>query len=42
MHECPQCGDICDCDNEDTHFDDYDDECLHECEGLEGDDYDDE
>lgn len=31
MHDCPDCGETCDCDSEDTWFDDYDD-CEHVCE----------
>lgn len=34
MHECPECGQACDCDNEDTWFDSPVD-CLHDCEDLD-------
>jgi hypothetical protein len=37
MHECPECGQVCDCDCEDTWFDE-DLGCSHECD--EHDEYD--
>lgn len=37
MHECPECGQACDCDGEDTWMD-YVTDCVHECDP----DYDDE
>ena len=38
MHECPECGQACDCDGEDTWFDYYFDiDCNHECEYYEDD-----
>lgn len=30
MHECPFCGEVCDCDGEDTWFDFYPN-CEHQC-----------
>ena len=36
MHECPTCGQTCDCDIEDTWLDPPDD-CSHECEDFEDD-----
>lgn len=30
MHECPDCGQACDCDGEDTWLDE--DECEHLCD----------
>ncbi len=30
-HSCPDCGQACYCDGEDTWWDEYD-ECIHECE----------
>jgi len=34
MHECPNCGQACDCDGEDTWFDDLNTylSCSHDCE----------
>jgi hypothetical protein len=40
MHDCPDCGQACDCDGEDTWFDEVD-ECEHNCE-AESDEYDDD
>jgi hypothetical protein len=37
MHECPECGQACDCDQEDTWIDDPD-FCTHDCEDFEDDD----
>ena len=31
MHDCPECGQACDCDGEDTWFE-YVGNCAHECE----------
>lgn len=31
MHECPNCGDSCDCDGED-HSQPAPDDCSHDCE----------
>jgi len=36
MHECPECGQACDCDGEDTWFDNYTN-CEHECDEWEED-----
>lgn len=30
MHDCPSCGDVCDCDGED-HFQQAPATCFHEC-----------
>lgn len=38
MHECPDCGQACDCDGEDTWFEAPDD-CTHECEEENDEDY---
>jgi hypothetical protein len=38
MHDCPNCGMACDCDLEDTWLEAPDD-CCHECESLDDDDY---
>ena len=38
MHECPECGQACDCDGEDIWNDAAALDCIHECE----DDYDEE
>lgn len=38
MHDCPSCGEACDCDGEDTWHDRVSN-CDHECEPEE-DDYD--
>jgi len=45
MHECPECGQACDCDGEDTWFDwpsPAVEECVHDCDDDLDDDYDDE
>lgn len=34
MHDCPECGALCDCDGEDLLHADPDD-CIHECDNLE-------
>ncbi len=34
MHDCPQCGDACYCDQEDADMGEPD-ECFHECEETE-------
>lgn len=36
MHECINCGDTCDCDQEDTWYDDPE-YCDHECEDYDED-----
>jgi hypothetical protein len=41
MHECPECGQACDCDGEDTWNDIGSSDwmnCSHECEDLDDDD----
>lgn len=41
MHECPNCGFICDCDGEDLWYDEAPADCACECEELENqEDYD--
>lgn len=40
MHDCPECYQACDCDGEDTWFDDIEFSCFHECD--EEEDYDDD
>ena len=40
MHECPQCGEVCDCDLEDTWFNGYYEGCSHDCEDYDDDDPD--
>jgi hypothetical protein len=47
MHECPDCGQVCDCTGDDTWMDCESDTCEHECdpadlEELGDDDWDDE
>lgn len=39
MHECPECGQACDCDGEDTWFDDLQTSlnCTHDCEEFDDD-----
>ena len=32
MHDCPDCGQACDCDQEDTWWDEVPDDCGHECD----------
>lgn len=39
MHECQICGQACDCDGEDTWFENVAN-CAHECEDFEDDDCD--
>lgn len=39
MHDCPDCGYACDCDIEDTWWDEAPDDCSHECDDF--DDFDD-
>jgi hypothetical protein len=41
MHDCPNCGQACDCDGEDTWFNNYPG-CLCDCEDLAIDDDDDD
>jgi hypothetical protein len=33
MHSCPDCGQACDCDGEDTSVDSENENCCHNCEG---------
>jgi hypothetical protein len=40
MHECPDCGQVCDCDGEDIWNDAAANECEHGCDEQEGDDDD--
>ena len=41
MHECPECGQACDCDGEDVwHSFPYNLDCTHECELFDEDDVD--
>lgn len=45
MHECPDCGQACDCDGEDTWYDFDSPEamcCEHECEEFDDDEYEEE
>ena len=37
MHECPECGQACDCDMEDTWIESPDD-CSHDCEPFDDED----
>lgn len=42
MHECPDCGQACDCDGEDTWFDEVEEcdcDCWRDDEGYVEDDY---
>lgn len=42
MHSCPECGQACDCDGEDTWLESSEDDCEHNCEPLDDDeDFDD-
>lgn len=34
MHQCPRCGQVCDCDMDDTWYDDVD-ICDHLCDDLQ-------
>lgn len=38
MHECPYCGEVCDCDGEDIWWDDVD-ECSHDCDEPSEEDF---
>jgi hypothetical protein len=40
MHECPECGQACDCDQDDVWMDDLQTmlHCSHECEQFDDDD----
>lgn len=40
MHECPWCGQACDCDGEDTWVDTLD--CTHLCEEEDEEGFDDD
>jgi hypothetical protein len=37
MHDCPECGEACDCDGEDTWFENYPN-CAHQCAEEDDDD----
>jgi hypothetical protein len=37
MHDCPRCGELCACDDEDTYHDDVA-ECTHVCDEEDADD----
>ena len=40
MHECPECGQVCDCDGEDTWYENVT-ACVHDCDDQDfDDDYD--
>ena len=40
MHECPECGQACACDQEDTWLDSESESCEHQCEPGDADDED--
>lgn len=40
MHECPECGQLCDCDQEDLEHEHAPDDCFHVCD--DSDDLDEE
>jgi hypothetical protein len=42
MHTCPKCWQACDCDGEDTWYDEEPTDCSHNCQPYEGDDYEDD
>lgn len=37
MHECPDCGQACTCDGDDTWFENVT-YCVHDCDDFDGDD----
>ena len=41
MHDCPDCGQACACDGEDTWNDEASEDCVHDCDpqDIEDDDY---
>jgi hypothetical protein len=39
MHECVNCGQVCDCDDEDTWYDIPPAWCVCECEDMDIDDW---
>jgi len=39
VHECPTCGEMCDCDGED-HGQPAPEDCDHQCDFLDGDETD--
>ena len=41
MHECPECGQACACDQEDTWLDSESESCEHQCEPGDLDEDDD-
>ena len=38
MHECPDCGQACSCDIEDTWNEAAADDCVHDCDGYDDED----
>ncbi len=38
MHECPDCGQVCTCDGDDTWMDSESENCAHEHDDLTDDD----
>lgn len=40
MHDCPECGLACDCDGEDLHHDQAPDDCVHDCDPDDVDEFD--
>lgn len=43
MHDCPCCGEVCDCDGEDTWVSwPYNRDCEHQCPEPEDEDYEEE
>jgi len=43
-HDCPECGELCYCDDEDTFLEEAPEDCYHDCHGdkLYEDDEDDD
>lgn len=39
MHECPECGSVCDCDQEDLMHGSAPPDCDHDCQEDDDDDY---
>jgi len=42
MHDCLDCGMACDCDCDDTWFDEAPDDCSHQCDDEDFDDWSDD